>query len=120
MQEEYYSLIKNGTWELITLPPGKNLIQSKWALKTKRDDFGELYRYKSRLVGRGCTQVQGLDCGKTFAPVGNKSFLGFFLACSLENNMVLGQANFDTACLYAVLDEEIYKENLKVLTWNLE
>ena len=29
IQEEYESLMKNGAWELVELPPGKNLVTFK-------------------------------------------------------------------------------------------
>jgi len=35
----------------------------------------EIYRYKSRLIGKGCTQVEGFDYDETFPAVGNKSLL---------------------------------------------
>ena len=35
MTFEYDSLIKNKTWTLVPLPPGKNLVGCKWIYKTK-------------------------------------------------------------------------------------
>ena len=43
--------------------------------KTKRDKFGEIHRYKSRLVGKGSTQIEDLDYDEEFAPMGNESLL---------------------------------------------
>ena len=33
IKEEYDSLMKNGMWELAELPPGNNLLTSKWVSK---------------------------------------------------------------------------------------
>ena len=33
MQEEFNFLIKNGTWELTTLPEGKNVVGCKWTYR---------------------------------------------------------------------------------------
>jgi hypothetical protein len=35
MVVEYDSLMKNNTWNLVPLPPGKNLVGCKWVYKTK-------------------------------------------------------------------------------------
>jgi hypothetical protein len=35
MEEEYSSLMKNGTWELVQLPKGRAVIQNKWVFDIK-------------------------------------------------------------------------------------
>ena len=40
MKEEFSSLQKNNTWEMVDLPPGRKLAQCKWVLKTKFADGG--------------------------------------------------------------------------------
>ena len=35
MDEEMNSLQKNTTWELVSLPPGRKLVQCKWVFQTK-------------------------------------------------------------------------------------
>ena len=35
MDEEFNSLRKNATWELVFLPPGRKLVQCKWGYQTK-------------------------------------------------------------------------------------
>ena len=35
MDEEMNSLQKNSTWELVSLPPGRKLVQCKWVFQTK-------------------------------------------------------------------------------------
>ena len=44
---EYNSLIKNNTWELVELPEGQNDIGCKWLFKVKRNADGSVSRYKS-------------------------------------------------------------------------
>ena len=53
MQEEYGSLIANGTWELAALPMGRKSVGCKWVFRTKKDASGEVVRHKARLVARG-------------------------------------------------------------------
>ena len=35
MEEEFSSLQKRNTWELVDLPPGRKLVQCNWVYKTK-------------------------------------------------------------------------------------
>ena len=35
MDEEFNSLRKNATWELVSLPPGRKLVQCKWVFRKK-------------------------------------------------------------------------------------
>ena len=53
MKEEFSSLQKNNTWELVDLPPGRKLVQCKWVYKTKFSADGSPLKYKSRLVDKG-------------------------------------------------------------------
>ena len=69
MDEEFDSLHENKTWERVSLPPGRKLVQRKWIYKTKIDANGTKTKYKDRLLEKGCSQVQGLDYNETFTPV---------------------------------------------------
>ena len=40
MDEEMNSLQKNTTWELVSLPPGRKLVQCKWVFQTKVAVYG--------------------------------------------------------------------------------
>ena len=35
MDEDFNSLRKNATWELVSLPPRRKLVQCKWVYQTK-------------------------------------------------------------------------------------
>ena len=50
MDEEMNSLQKNSTWELVSLPPGRKLVQCKWVFQNKVYTDGSNYKYKSMLV----------------------------------------------------------------------
>jgi hypothetical protein len=63
-QYEMDALAKNGTWELVDLPPSRRAVKSKWVFKLKVDG-----RYHARLVAKGFTQIPGLDFDETFSPV---------------------------------------------------
>lgn len=55
MVDEIKSLSSNETWDLVEMPTGARVVQSKGIFKTKRDVDGNVVRYKARLVARGFT-----------------------------------------------------------------
>lgn len=69
MDNEYKSLMENNTWTLVELPSGAKPIKSKWVFKKKRDENGDVQRYKARLVIKGCSQKPGIDFQETYSPV---------------------------------------------------
>ncbi|RVW58556.1 Retrovirus-related Pol polyprotein from transposon TNT 1-94 [Vitis vinifera] len=50
MRDEMQSMSDNDVWELVDLPKGYKPIGCKWVFKTKRDNKGNVERYKARLV----------------------------------------------------------------------
>ncbi|XP_070037098.1 uncharacterized mitochondrial protein AtMg00820-like [Nicotiana tomentosiformis] len=69
MKQEIKTLEENKTWEVVTLPKGKNIVDSKWVYKIKYQANGEVERFKARLVTKGYSQREGLDYHDTFSPV---------------------------------------------------
>ena len=65
MKEDFNSLQKNNTWELVDLPPGRKLFQCKWVFKTKFTNDGSPLKYKEILVSNGYSQVHGIDYNET-------------------------------------------------------
>ena len=108
MDEEYGSLMENGTWKLVPLPQGRKPIGGKWVYKLKRDEHGEISRYKARLVAQGYTQIPGVDFHETSAPVAAFTTLRALLKIAVERSYIVHQMDVKTAFLNGTLDEEIY------------
>jgi histone deacetylase 1/2 len=53
MWEEIEALHAQGTWDLVPLPPAKNLVGCKWVCKIKKNADGSIARHKARLVAKG-------------------------------------------------------------------
>ncbi|CAI7803772.1 unnamed protein product [Closterium sp. NIES-53] len=68
MEEEIRSLIGKGTWELVELTRGVNIMKNQWVLTTKYRIDDTVKREKARLVVKGFTQVCGADYDETYSP----------------------------------------------------
>ena len=80
MKEEFSSLQKSNTWELVDLPLGRKLVQCKWVYKTKFFADGSPMKYNTRLVSKGYSQVHGIYYNETFAPVAKMDSIRLALA----------------------------------------
>lgn len=108
MQEEIDSLNANETWTLVDLPPNKKVIGTKWVYKIKRNEKGEILRYKARLVAQGFTQKFGVDFDEVFAPVARSQTFRTLLSYSGSKGFCVKHFDVKTAFLNGTLEEEIY------------
>ena len=111
MKEEKDSLDKNHTWDIVDRPPRHRVIGCKWIHKLKEGIPGvEEPRYKSRLVAKGFTQVEGVDYNEIFAPVVKHVSIRIILSYVVNVDAELEQMDVKTAFLHGNLDETIYME----------
>ena len=108
VKAEYTSLKKAETWDLCKLPKGKTLIGSRWVFKRKRDQNGQVVRYKARFVAQGFSQEPGKDFFDTYAPVAKMSSIRTILAIAALEDWELQNMDVNTAFLQSPVDEEIY------------
>jgi transposase InsO family protein len=99
MDEEYESLTKNCTWQLVPLPRGRKAIGNKWVFKIKYHADGTVERYKARLVAKGYAQTQGIDYNETFAPVAKFTTIRSILAIAAMEDLEVHQMDVKTAFL---------------------
>lgn len=100
--------MKNGTWEVVPLPPGRGTVKCRWVFEIKPGYEGVPELYKERLVAKGFAQKYGVDYNETFAPVVKLPTLRTILALVAANDLKVLQLDVKTAFLYGRLDEEIY------------
>jgi hypothetical protein len=78
------ALLRNDTWDLVSLPKGKDVIGTKWVYKTKYKSDGTIDKYKARLVAKSYAQREGIDYTKTFAPMTKLDTIGMVLALDAQ------------------------------------
>ena len=106
-EEEFNSLQKNNTWELVDLPPGRKLVQCKWVFKTKFATDGSPLKYKEILVAKGYSQVHGIYYNETFAPVAKMDSIRLALAIVASKQWEVHHMDVKCAFLNGDLNEEI-------------
>ena len=109
MQEELNSYECNQVWSLVKRPTTEhNVIGTKWVFKNKQDENGVIILNKARLVAQGYSQVEGLNFGETFAPVGRLESICILLAYVAFNGFTLHQVDVKSSFLNGPLQEEVY------------
>ena len=108
--EELQSIRDNGTGVLVPRPSHKNVVKSKIVFDIKKDDHGNIQRYKARNVARGFSQIEGVDYFDTSSPVIKASSLKILLSIIAHEDMDMVQIDVKTAFLIPRLKEELYLE----------
>jgi hypothetical protein len=110
MNEEYRSLMKNDTWDLVPLPKGRKLVRCKCVYRTKYASDGSVERHKARLVSKGFSRVEGIDYNETLAPVAKMNSIYLVLALVASHKWEVHQMDVKSDFLHGDLHEEIYME----------
>ena len=108
IEDQFRSLIRNDTWELVNRPQSRNVISRIIALRNKYGLDGEIERREARLVAKGFTQRPGIDFRETFATVARLSFFRTLTALAVENDLTFHQLDITTAYLNGRIEREIY------------
>ena len=108
--EEFMSLIENGTFVPVKLPPGRKSIGCRWVFKLKRKADGSIDRYKARLVAKGYSQRPGLEYSQVFAPTAKWSALRAILAIAALEDLELYSLDVSTAFLNGEMDCDVYMQ----------
>ncbi|KAE8732031.1 hypothetical protein F3Y22_tig00002237pilonHSYRG00018 [Hibiscus syriacus] len=108
MNQELQAMESLETWSIVPLPEGKKPIDCKWVYRIKHNTDGSVDRYKTRLVAKGFTQVEGIDFLDTFSPVTKMTSLRLLFTLVVVHGWHLIQLDVNNAFLNGSLDEEVY------------
>ena len=84
-------------------------VKSKWALRTSREADGSI-KYRSRIVGKGYSQIAGVDFYETFAPTIAVKSLLILLHIAASEDMEIRNLDVSNAYLESPLDIDLYME----------
>ena len=87
------------------MPRGHRPLKGKLVCKRKRDDAGNIVRYKVRYVAKGYTQRYGVDYDKTTAPTARLESFRTLLHIGASLGWDIQQYDIKTAFLHGVLPE---------------
>jgi hypothetical protein len=85
-----------------------NVIGTKWVFKNKQEKNGEVVRNKAHLVAQGFSQVEGLDFGKTLAPIARLEAIRILLSFAASKGFKLYQMDVKSDFLNGVIQEEVF------------
>ena len=108
MQAEMETLKAKHTWDLVTPPPGANIMDSMWIYNIKWDGEGNRIKDKARLVGKGYTQQLGVDYNETWAAVTRLESVRMTAAVAAKYDLKLWRIDFVGAYLNSLTKEDIY------------
>ena len=104
--EEITSLKRHGVYDLVpitSVPSGRKVVSTRWAYKIKADGV-----YKGRLIVLGWSQIAGINCGGTFAPVCRLQNIRMVLAIAAELDYEVYMLDVQTALFNTNTEEEVF------------
>ncbi|MBW0479544.1 hypothetical protein O181_019259 [Austropuccinia psidii MF-1] len=114
MNAEFSSLMQHNTGHLVPYPKdGSKVIGGMWRLTKKRNEFGEVYRYKARWVVLGNHQIHMLHYFDTWSSVGRNETFKILLSMVVNFNFIAYQFDVETAFLHGDMDTVVYVKQVK-------
>ena len=92
----------------LNVPKGQKVLTSKLVFRTKRNQAGEITRYKVRWVVKGYQQKKGRDFDQTFARVYKSVTWKLAITMAALFNLKVEQMDAVTAFLNLKADTNIY------------
>uniref|UniRef100_A0A6N2KT27 Reverse transcriptase domain-containing protein n=1 Tax=Salix viminalis TaxID=40686 RepID=A0A6N2KT27_SALVM len=97
MSHELTTLMQNGTWDLVPLPPNCAPVGCKWVIRVKRNADSSINKFKARLVAKGFHQRLGIDFKEIFSPVIKSSTIRVVLSVAVMCGRELHQMDVNNA-----------------------
>ncbi|PLW36380.1 hypothetical protein PCANC_16187 [Puccinia coronata f. sp. avenae] len=113
MAKEFHSLDDKNTGTLVPPPGDDKVIGGMWLLTRKKNEFGDLLRYKARWVCFGNHQVHMLHYFDTYALVARSKSFKLLISIAVNRRWAVFQFDVETAFLYGEIDAPVYVSQVK-------
>ena len=87
IKDELSSMEQQDVWTIVPRLR-RRTVGCRWVFVKKRNEYGEITRYKPRLVAKGFTQRPGVDFDEIYAPVVRYDSLRLLLALATKNGWI--------------------------------
>jgi hypothetical protein len=104
-KKEVDTLVKKGSWEVVTKKVWMHVLPSTWAFKCKRFLDGIICKLKARFCARGDCQIEGLDFFETFAAVVRWETIRIMLIMSIIFDLATLQVDYTAVFVHADIDK---------------
>lgn len=85
--EEITMIIHLHVWEEVPESENLEILNCCWVFSLKRNQEGDITKFKAPIVAQGFCQVHGVNVGKTFAPTPTFPSLRLLLAIQLAGGV---------------------------------
>jgi hypothetical protein len=110
---EVCSLQAKGVYRLVDRSPKMKVLGGKWVFKLKRDQDGNIIKFKARYVVKGYMQRFGIDYTDTYANVADIDTIRLLLAMACFYDWECDTVDIVTAFLNGDLEEEVYMDQIE-------
>ena len=83
-------------------------MKCRWVFRLKKNETGEICRYKARLVTKGFTQQQHIDFFETFSSVSKIQTMRLMFLLAAQPDLHIEQLGIPNAYVKARVAEDIY------------
>ncbi len=115
MAKEVDELRKKDAWELVPRPANVKVLPGVWSFRIKRDENGDVTKYKARWCVDGSREGFLRPPENTFSPVAELPTIRAMIAIAAKNGQVILQADFPNAYVNAEIKEDVYVHQPKGL-----
>ncbi|KAK2389045.1 putative mitochondrial protein [Trifolium repens] len=93
---------------VVRTPEGVKPVGYKWVFVRKRNENGEIVRYKARIVAQGFSQRPGVDYDETYSPVVDATTFRYLISFIAHEGLNMRMMDVVTTYLYGSLVSDIY------------
>jgi hypothetical protein len=101
-------MLKLEVWEEVPEAEGQDILTCWWVFALKRDQLGDITKFKVRIVAQGFKQIQGWNFSETFAPTPTFSSLRLLLAMASHHGWPIASFDVKSAFLHSDIDHDVY------------